>query len=201
MIISGTKIKQLNSETISDICTFCGNSKCVDVNVMQKYTHVFWIPFFPIGKSAQSKCRHCKHTLEGKELPDSSQEAYQSLKLVTKAPLWMYSGLLLLGLLITFGVYASNENDEKNLQLVSAPKAGDIYQLRTPNHQYTLARVNAVKGDTVFLLWSNLETDKISGLSKILAAGNEAFDDHAEPFLLSELKHKLELDEIIDIKR
>lgn len=73
--------------------------------------------------------------------------------------------------------------------------------MRTPNAQYTLARVNAVKGDTVFLLWSKLETDKITGLSKILSIGNDAFNDSAEPILLSELKLQLEKDEIIDIDR
>lgn|SRR5574343_841012 len=201
MIISGTKIKLLESETIPDTCTFCGNSNCVDINVMQKYTHVFWLPFVPIGKSAQSKCRHCKHTLEGKELPDSFQEVYQRNKLSSKAPVWMYSGLLLVFFLISFGVYSSNKNDQKNLQLVAAPQAGDVYHLRTSNSQYTLARVNAVKGDTVFLLWSKMETDKITGLSKILAIGNDAFNDSAEPILLSDLKHKLETDEIIDIER
>ena len=201
MIISGTKIKLLESETIPDTCTFCGNSNCVDINVMQKYTPVFCLPFVPIGKSAQSKCRHCKHTLEGKELPDSFQEVYQRNKLSSKAPVWMYSGLLLVFFLISFGVYSSNKNDQKNLQLVAAPQAGDVYHLRTPNSQYTLARVNAVKGDTVFLLWSKMETDKITGLSKILAIGNDAFNDSAEPILLSDLKHKLETDEIIDIER
>ncbi len=201
MIISGTKIKLLESETIPDTCTFCGNNNCVDVNVMQKYIHVFWIPFLPIGKSAQSKCRHCKHTLEEKELPDSFQEVYQRNKISSKAPIWMYSGLLFVVLLIAFGVYSSSKNDEKNLQLIAAPKAGDIYHMRTPNAQYTLARVNAVKGDTVFLLWSKLETDKITGLSKILSIGNDAFNDSAEPILLSELKLQLEKDEIIDIDR
>lgn len=113
----------------------------------------------------------------------------------------MYSGLLLVFFLISFGVYSSNKNDQKNLQLVAAPQAGDVYHLRTSNSQYTLARVNAVKGDTVFLLWSKMETDKITGLSKILAIGNDAFNDSAEPILLSDLKHKLETDEIIDIER
>lgn len=201
MIISGTKIILLESETIPDTCTFCGNNNCVDVNVMQKYSHVFWIPFFPIGKSAQSKCRHCKHILEGKELPDSFQEVYQRNKLITKTPVWMFTGVFLVLFLIAFGVYSSNKNDEKNLLLISEPRAGDVYHMRTSNSQYTLARVNAVKGDTVFLLWSKMETDKITGLSKILAIGNDAFNDTAEPVLLSDLKHKLESDEIIDIER
>ena len=53
----------------------------------------------------------------------------------------------------------------------------------------------------MYLLWSNFETDKITGLSDILAKGNEAFSDIAEPFTLSELKGKLDKDEIIDIER
>ncbi len=201
MVISGTKIKTIASETIPDTCTFCGSTNCIDIQVSQKYSHVFWIPFFPFGKHGTSKCNHCKHILEGDELPDAYKEVYLRMKLEHKAPIWMYSGLLLVVLLIAFGIYSGNKNDEKNQALIAAPKVGDIYHLSTPNHQYTLARVNGIKGDTVYLLWSNFESDKLTGLSDILAKGNEAFSDIAEPFLLSDLKVKLEKDEIIDIER
>jgi hypothetical protein len=201
MVISGTKTKIIASETIPDTCTFCGGTNCVDILVSQRYSHVFWIPFFPLGKVASSKCNHCKHVLEGDELPDNFNQVYLRLKLEKKAPIWMFSGLFLVVLLIAFGIYSGNKNDEKNQALIVDPKIGDIYHISTSNHQYTLARVNGVKGDTVYLLWSNFETDKITGLSDILAKGNEAFSDIAEPFTLSELKGKLDKDEIIDIER
>jgi hypothetical protein len=154
-----------------------------------------------MGKVASSKCNHCKHVLEGNELPDSFNQVYLRLKLEQKAPLWMYSGLFLVALLIAFGIYSGNKNDKKNQALIVNPKIGDIYHISTSNNQYTMARVNGIKGDTVYLLWSNFETDKITGLSEILAKGNEAFSDIAEPFTLSELKGKLDKDEIIDIER
>lgn len=201
MIISGTNSKLINQQSFKGKCHYCGEENCVEIHVKQNYWHVFWIPFVPTKKVAVSVCMNCKNTLEGKDLPEDYNYAYQKIKSESKTPIWMWSGLGLVVLLIAFGVYTGNQNDEENLKLVSAPKSGDVYEFRTKEGNYTLAKVYSVKGDSVYLKWSLFETDKITGLSKIETKSDESFSQSSEGFTVKQLSEQMESGELIDIIR
>ena len=104
MIVYGSKAKLLAKETLFEKCPHCGKPNSVEMHVFQRYAHIFWIPFFPIGKTGASQCAHCKQLLKLKEMPPDLRLAYDNLKAQTKTPIWTWSAAAIIGVLIIYGV-------------------------------------------------------------------------------------------------
>ena len=198
MIVYGTKTKERAKEHLIDKCPKCGTQNSIDIHVFQKYAHVFWIPFFPLGKTGVSECDHCKQVLKLKEMPASLRTAYDNVKVQTKTPVWTFSGLALVAALITFIIISDKKKAEKNAQLIVAPQTGDIFKIKTKDSQYTLYKVDHVKGDSVFVQVSNYETNKITGLNGLK---KKDYSVDVLGFSKTELKQMLEKGEITDIER
>lgn len=201
MIIYGSRAKHLATQQSPEACNSCGTQNSVQLHVFQKYAHVFWIPFFPIGKTAASECQHCKQVLKSGEFTPTTKITYDNVKRESKTPVWMFSGLALLVAFIIFSSYQGNQRDKRKAALVLAPVAGDIFQIKTEDNQYTLYKVADVQGDTVFVRFNQYETNKASGLYELKSKGDSAFSQLAVSILKSELKKMLEKGEITDIER
>jgi hypothetical protein len=104
MIIYGSKASQLAKEAIAESCPHCQKSNNVEMYVFQRYAHVFWIPFFPIGKTGVSQCAHCKQTLKLKEMPSSLKLAYENVAAQNKTPYWTFVGVAIVAILIVIGL-------------------------------------------------------------------------------------------------
>ena len=200
MIIYGSKVKQLATESIADKCPNCGNQN-VQLYAFQKYAHIFWIPFFPIGKTIVSECSHCKQVLKAKDMSSSFALSAQNLKLQLKTPVWTFSGLALVAILISFAVINDKKKDERNAQLILTPQQGDIFEIKTKDNQYTLYKVNGVEGDSVLIRINNYETNKITGLADLKRKGEAAYSEEVFALSRSDLKTMLEKGEVIDIER
>jgi hypothetical protein len=198
MIVYGSRSKELAKDILTDQCPNCGKQNSIDMHVFQKYAHVFWIPIFPMGKTGVCQCDHCKQVLSLKEMPASLVISYNNLKEKAKTPIWMFSGLALLAILITIGIISGKKNDEKNAKLILSPKAGDIFEIKVSDNQYTLYKVNEVLGDSVFVQINDYETNKVTGLNDLK---KEAYSEEVMGFSKAELKQMLEKGEIIDIER
>ncbi|MBI3235613.1 MAG: zinc-ribbon domain-containing protein [Bacteroidetes bacterium] len=201
MIIYGVKNKVLETETIAEKCSNCQTQNSTSMSIVQKYFHIFWIPFFPLGKTLVTQCSNCKNVLTKKELSASLLETYQTRKSQVKAPVWMFTGLALFIALIGFAMYESGENTAKNARLLASPKTGDIYEIKKDVGQYTLYKVEYVKGDSVYLVSSILEVNKITALSKLKNNAENIFD--FTPFARHKTDLKLMLDnhEILGVYR
>jgi hypothetical protein len=198
MIVYGSRSKELAKDILTDQCPNCGKQNSIDMHVFQKYAHVFWIPIFPMGKTGVCQCDHCKQVLTLKEMPASLVISYNNLKEKAKTPIWMFSGLALLAVLITIGIISGKKNDEKNAKFILSPKAGDIFEIKVSDNQYTLYKVNEVLGDSVFVQINDYETNKVTGLNDLK---KEAYSEEVLGFSKAELKQMLEKGEIIDIER
>lgn len=198
MIIYGSRNIELAKEHILDKCPHCGTSNSIDMHVFQKYAHVFWIPFFPMGKTGVSQCDHCKQILKVKEMPDSLRQSYENLKTSSKTPVWTFAGIALVVGLITLGIISDKKNDEKNAQLITAPQTGDIFEIKIKERQYTVYKVKEVSKDSVYLLVNNYEVNKRSGIDEL-----KSKDYATDVYALSkgELKKMFDSGEIIDIER
>ena len=201
MLIYGTKSKQLTKEVLIDKCQSCGKQHSIDMHVFQKYAHVFWIPFFPLGKTGVSQCDHCKQVLKLKEMPDSLRSSYETLKAQTKTPVWMFSGIALIAVLITVGVISSRENDKLNQQYIAAPIIGDLFEVKSRGDQYTLYKVEQVRGDSVFVSMNEYLANKPSGLKDLKSKGDASFSEEVVGYSKAELKKMLDSGEIMDIDR
>ena len=201
MIIYGTKNKKLAKEVVTDKCSNCGTQNSIELYVFQKYAHVFWIPFFPIGKTAVSQCDHCKQVLKLKEMPAALTTVYENAKSQAKTPAWTFSGLALLAVLITVGILNDKKNDEKNAQLILTPKSGDIFEVKTKDNHYTLYKIENIEGDSAFIRINQFETNKMTGLADLKRKGESAYSEDVFSFSKIELKTMLANGEIVDIER
>lgn len=201
MIIYGTKSKELAKQVLTDKCPNCGRQNSIEIYVFQKYAHVFWIPLFPIGKTALSQCEHCKQVLKEKQIPSSLLSSYATLKGQSKTPIWTFSGLALIVALIAFAFVSEKKKDEKNAKLILSPQSGDIFEVKTEHHQYTLYKVDGLQGDSVLIRVNNYETNKVTGLSDLKRKGEAAYSEDLFAIHKKDLQQMLDKGEIMDIER
>lgn len=201
MIIYGIKAKLLKSEITSDTCPNCNTANSIQMNVFQRWAHIFWIPFFPIGKTGVSQCLHCKQVLKLKEMPASLKLSYDNLKVQTKTPVWTFAGCFLVAIIAIFAVIGEKQKAKKVNQLVLSPQKNDVFHIKLKNDHYTLYKVNKVSGDSVYLALNKYEVDREDGLDDIAAKGDTAYDNAqegvAKPFLVEMAKEGT----ILDIER
>ena len=201
MIIYGSKGKELAKETLADKCPHCGTSHSVTMYIFQRYGHVFWIPFFPLEKKVFTQCDNCKQVLQPGQMPTYFRPYYENLKSRSKAPLWMFSGLLLVGLGIVFGVVSENMKSRKVAQLIRSPQAGDVLEVKTNSEHYTLFKIDGVQGDSVFIHFNNYETDLESGMDQIRDKGDTAFSQEISSMSKADLQKMEEKGQVLDIDR
>lgn len=201
MIIYGTKSKELAKQVLTDKCPNCGRQNSIELYVFQKYAHVFWIPVFPMGKSAISQCDHCKQVLKEKQMPSTLLSSYTTLKGQSKTPVWTFAGLALIIVLVAFAFVSEKNKNEKNAKLILSPQSGDILEIKTEDLQYTLYKVDGLNGDSVLIRVNNYETNKVTGLNDLKKKGESAYSEDLFSIHKKELKEMLDKGEIMDIDR
>ena len=201
MIIYGTGKKKLLSETVMEKCPNCGNQFCIDVIIYQKWFHVFWIPIVPNGKTGVSQCSKCNQVLTPYHMAPNIKVTYDHLLKQAKAPIWTYSGIALIFVLIAFFTINDFMNDAKNKKLVLEPQKGDILEVKTGDNLYTLYKVDKVEGDSVFILFNNYETNKSTGLNDLKRKGEDAYSPVIFSFSKKDLQAMYKKGKILDIER
>jgi predicted RNA-binding Zn-ribbon protein involved in translation (DUF1610 family) len=201
MYARGMRSTELAKETLMEKCPNCGAQGTVELHLLQNYAHVFWIPFFPAGKTATSECTSCKQVLKLNKMPESFKTEYKNLKGQTKTPLWTFSGIPLLALVLAGAAWHGKQKDAKNAQLILAPKVGDIFEIKEKEDEYTVYKVQDIEGDSVYVYYNQYETSKSTGLDDIINKGDSAYSQDVLPFSKSELKAMLAKGEIMDIDR
>ncbi|PKL86163.1 MAG: hypothetical protein CVV22_04540 [Ignavibacteriae bacterium HGW-Ignavibacteriae-1] len=201
MIIFGSSATIISTESILDKCTNCGTHNSIQMNILQKYAHVFWIPVFPIGKTSVTECLNCKQVLQKKEFDWQLNEKYITLKSNSRTPIWTFSGLVVFSALIFWFLFSLNQNKAENAQLILTPQKGDIYEIKIAQKQFTLFKVEHVVGDTVYFLVHQYETDRFRGISELKIKENDAYGEDLLLLIKNDLIIMLEKGEIIDIDR
>jgi len=175
-------------------CGTCG-SFGVDVVVFRAYFHIFFIPIFPNGlKEVYSRCSHCGERVWVRE----------KVKLYEKdarTPIYFYTGLILIGVLIAWLVIDNIGTQKEKAILVARPKVGDVYAIRRDKKEttgYFFLRLTQIKGDTVFAWHNNLVYN--SYVSQF--NGDDFFVSGEElVFTKKQLQEMLDKGEINDVTR
>lgn len=102
MVIIGHKSILLVSEQVKSLCSACSSMQQHEIQIYQKYVHLFWIPFLPAGKTGYCVCKQCEKIEKQDEMNNSLQNQCYNLKQQVKAPIWMYGGAILLLLLYLY---------------------------------------------------------------------------------------------------
>jgi hypothetical protein len=201
MIIYGTKAAKLAKEHVMDKCQHCGQSNSIDIYLYQRYAHVFWIPFFPLAKTGISQCSHCQQALKGNEMPDNLRSSYDSMKQQYKTPIWMFAGLAAFAALIVVTSISISNDKKENKLFIEAPKTGDVYEIKTPEGNYSLMRVADVKTDSVFVQMNEYEVNQFKGISKLKSEHGNNYTTETFGYSKSDLKGMLEKGNILDVDR
>jgi len=168
MIFYGTKATNLKNDRIINVdCPNCSTNVSMNYSVFEKYAHIYWIPFFPVKKLTFAECNSCKKTFEFKELTAAIQQKINMAKGRISSPLWMYSGIFIIGVLVLYSFYSSMQRSSDTKTYIQTPKAGDIYYVDESNGFYTTMKVSAVSKDSVEVFLNEMEIDKKSQIDKV----------------------------------
>ncbi len=198
MIVYGTRAKLLKTEFIAEPCPNCNTHNSMQMNVFQKWAHIFWIPFFPIGKTGVSQCTHCQQVLKLKQMPPIIRLGYDNLKSQTNIPIWTFSGI---GVIIVIAIAVSiseQQTAKKVTQMIPSLKKNDILHIKLKDNAYTLAKVNRVNKDSVFFFANNYQTDRITDIDNLKDKGYATKED---TLTIADLKGMNEKEQILDIER
>ena len=201
-MIYGTKTTPVATENIADSCANCQTSNSILMSVLQKYVHIFFIPFIPVGKTGVTVCAHCKQALTKGEFNGSLNSRYDTLKSQSKTPIWTFSGLVLLAILILFLIVSDRQKKEKVATMIQTPQSGDVYEVKDGNtKQYTLYKIQRMNADTIFILMNQFETNKLSGLKDLREKGDAGYSADEIPLTKADLQKMMADGEIIDVER
>jgi hypothetical protein len=192
MIIFGSKAVHLKTVKCNlTNCTSCSTKGSINISVFRKHFHVFWIPMFPLWKTGVSECSHCKKVMRVKEMPDNLKLEFENLKGQSKGPIWQFSGLILLVVLI-LGVKTIQKNGSEKYQkekqeYFASPMKGDVYEYVIKTGKYTTLKVVNISKDSISFLPNRYESNSIIRLSKI----NKVENYSDKPYSISKDKLKI----------
>ncbi|MBC6612610.1 hypothetical protein H8B15_16935 [Hymenobacter sp. BT507] len=187
------------TEPVTDVvCASCYTPNTLQISIFGRYAHVYWVPFFPIGKISVSECEHCRQVLEGKQMPEALKAKVAQVKAHAKIPFWHFAGLILIAVAIVVSFVFNYVNHQHTTAYVAQPQVGDVYHVRTDS-AYSLLKVAAVHGNSVELLANDYQTDNLSRLNEIDKPENYA----EEPFDLTplDLQIMLQKEQIVKVER
>ena len=182
-------------------CPACSTRDSLSLSVFSRYAHIYWIPLFPYSKPAVVQCGHCQQAWDAKALPAHLQEPVLALKKETRAPWWHWSGLALMVVGIAVAGFASTQDARANKAYLAAPRAGDIYTIRSlgDSTKYSLLKVLSAKGNTVELAANEYEIDNRHPLDEL----NQPEKYSKEPISMTqfELQIMQNKDKLVDVDR
>ncbi len=86
-IIFGTRSTKHKSTKLENFtCQTCNSQDTSFISGKSKYFSIFWIPLFPLGKSATTYCSDCQ---------TSSSAKFLKPELKPKRPIWHFTGIML----------------------------------------------------------------------------------------------------------
>jgi hypothetical protein len=156
MIIFGYnnfKIKTIKSSELTYSSEY--GKEDIEIEVYQKYVHIFWIPFFPIGRIWGFKKKNDPKLYE---IPDSLNVLIPN-DIEIKTP-WYSFAILFITPLIFLGVFASEQLSQisntnyqykkyaKYKMYVKYPITGDFYNFRI-NSKTIVLKVNSYTNNSI----------------------------------------------------
>lgn len=179
MIFYGTNSSVLANGTLHNIkCPHCENVTDFTCTVYGKYAHVYWIPFFPTGKTSIAECNHCKASYKIDNNVPEIKKAFDRKWETSpvKTPVKHFSFLFLIGALVVIGFIVGLKTDSDTEEFAKSPKVNDIYLEVTETGKYSCSKITKVTKDSIYVLQNNIEYDKESGVSKLISGTEGAFN-------------------------
>jgi hypothetical protein len=176
MIIFGTKVKSIKKGILKNIlCQYCDKEYEMEYDFQQKYFHLYYLPFFPLKKKLSVCCENCYSVFEGKHINQAIQVKLNRVteRYPVKTPIWTFSGIILLTLLVTWAIWQSNRHGVDEANFIKNPKKGDIYFVEHSPKEYTTIystwRVDKVDDQNVYFTYNDTSVTKYTKVFSILS--------------------------------
>lgn len=155
MIVYGIGSKLLKEATVENVtCPSCEHPSSV-MSAHQRYFDLFWIPIFPLGKKIVLVCPNCDHVTEEKNFTDEFKQSSKKLKSSLSTPKYMFTGLAIILLLISYVGYGVYQDDELNSDYINNPIIGDVYNMydetQETEFKYYYYKISAIEGDSIYV--------------------------------------------------
>lgn len=200
MIIYGSNASLIaNSKPTHIQCPQCQEHGTVEFEILSRYAHVFWIPFFPIGKKGVAVCSNCNFNPGKKEMNKAYSDEITNLKSISRPPIWHFTGLAVLLLAIVTGVYAVEQEKKSEVKLLQSIATGDIYEFKSEDGNFSSMKVNRVTTDSVYMLYNLYSINKRNHVYEINIDSNFTKEEFA--YSKQEIVDLYETGEFIHIKR
>jgi hypothetical protein len=201
MFFFGTKKKVVKSGQISNVvCLNCKENVSMWYTVQSSYFHLYWIPMFPFKKRTHVECLDCEVLVESKSFSEPIKNILQRENELKAAnnPIWMFSGLIVLCVLIPLSFYQSSIADDTKLSYLNNPKVGDVYYLSLPT-KYTTMKIKAVDKENIHFIINDTSVHKITKVFFI--NDNKYYTNQLKTYSKFELMQLLTNDSIYSINR
>lgn len=163
--VKDVQIKTKKSESL--ICPDCESRGTLNFWILRKHVHFLWIPMFPLWKKGVCECSECGALSKGRKLKNAAKIEYSNLKANAKGPLWQFTGLGILILLITLSFLLSGEDSKEEIELLNSPKIGDVYFLEIETGRYSALQVVRLTKDSIYVTPNAYETTKVLKVYRI----------------------------------
>jgi hypothetical protein len=201
MISYGTRSKLIGTETIFEKCPSCEKQTSFDIYIYQKYFHIFWIPFFPLERTVASQCSNCKQVAQSKNMTGAFKTACESVKRNGKTPIWMFSGLGLVAIIIVWAIVADQQETKDQARYIQSPKVGDIFEVKVKEQSYTIYKVDAVTNDSVYVLMNDYETDERTGFDHLEDTKKNNYPEDSYGYSKVEIRQMMDSGIILKVVR
>ncbi len=202
MIFFGTRKKEVKSGRISNVvCGYCDENVSMNYVVETSYFHLYWIPIFPYKKRTYIDCPECDTLFESKHFSEPVKNKLQRENDLKPArnPIWMFSGLLILAVIIPLAFFQSSRADSKKGDYKDNPKVGDVYFLNSLPSKYTTMKIAAVEKDSVHFI---LNDTTVTKFMKVFGINEDRYySTKTKSYSKAQLTQLLENDSIYSIDR
>ena len=159
------------------------------------------------------ECTHCKRALVGEEVPSHLVDQIKSGVFTTGNTLPMFSGLILIGLIVIGLAYTGQQADTREAAYIAQPAVNDyyvvdfreIYTEADAEYPYGLMRVSDVSTSGIEVQVGSMIYNMASGVRQDIRDGKATADDYYEAetifFGLAELQDLRDSGAIHSIER
>lgn len=200
MGVWGFKSKELIREKIPGTCPACGKQDTREMIISQNYFHFFLVPVLPFGKISSARCTACK----GWAVSDSEMSSKQLEKILlkrAKTPVWTWSGIIFLAMVVALGAIFGSMDSARNKKLLQQPQKGDILEIKIAEDQYTLYRIDSTRGDSVFLRVANRRVTGPYPVEELKSLGDTLYTGQQLSYHKETLLEMAESGTITDVDR
>lgn len=148
-------------------CPNCQHTGDISIHVFSKYGHIFWIPFFPYKRFTVVHCSNCDKSWEDSAQFGNIRREAENTKQLFKPPIWHFSGLILVAVIIIWASVSSKLNKANEAEYIKSPNIGDVYSFKVEEGGYSLAKVFYAQDSLIGVLSNEYAATQKSGVDEL----------------------------------